>query len=84
MSHLIGASVRRFSPVNFVRKIAPWHYPLAPSNVPLVTGGDMLAHFDKVFLNPSLDAPVLDSLDHRSREKQAENQSPPHDQALVG
>jgi hypothetical protein len=44
----------------------------------------MFAHFGKDFLNPSLEAPVLDRLDHWSREKQAENQSPPHDQALVG
>jgi hypothetical protein len=40
----------------------PGQYPLAPSNVPLVTGGGVLAHFDKVFLNPSLEAPVLNRL----------------------
>ena len=33
----------------------------------------MLAHFDKVFLNPSLETPVLGRLDYRSSEKQPEN-----------
>jgi hypothetical protein len=46
------ASVPRFSPVNHRSKNCLGHYPLAPSNVPCVTGGDVLAHFGKVFLTP--------------------------------
>jgi hypothetical protein len=57
--------------------------PSAQCNIPFVAGGRVFPHFDEVSLRSAMQAPFFNRLYNWSDENQADNQSPPHDQALV-